>query len=190
MITATRRLARFLRDQDDRRQLAAGAQAWLPLDVLPWEAWLEQEWRRCRGRGAAACDHRLLGTEQERLVWEQVTGSLPGLDALLMPGHAAREAMNAWALVKDYAISRQALTERMGPDTRLFVAAADRLGDRCRQQGWALSADLAWQYAAAIQDTTPAPGPLLLAGFQHFTPAQSHLLECLRGAGVEIRIWA
>lgn len=170
--------------------MATGAQAWLPLDVLPWEAWLEREWRRCRDLGAAGCDYHLLGVAQERLVWEQVTGSLPGLDALLMPGQAAREAMHAWALVKDYAISRQTLTGRMGPDTRLFVAAADRFTERCRQQGWALPADLAWQYAAAIQGGTQMPGRLLLAGFERFTPAQSHLLECLRGAGVDIRTWS
>ena len=190
MVTATRRLARFLREQDDRRQLAAGAQAWLPLDVLPWEAWLEREWRRCRGLGATDCDHRLLSVEQERVVWEQVTGSLPGLDALLMPGQAAREAMNAWGLVKHYAISRETLTARMGPDTRLFVAAADRFGERCREQSWALSADLAWQLAAAIKGGTPSPGRLLLAGFDRFTPAQSHLLECLRATGVHIETWA
>ncbi len=135
------------------------------------------------------CDHRLLGPEQERVVWEQVTASLPGLDALLMPGRAAREAQTARQLLRDYAISLESLNTGTGPDTRLFLLAAERYGERCRQQGWVVAADLAWQLSSAAEQGRFAPTRLILAGFDRPTPAQTFLFGRLRAAGTDIRTW-
>lgn len=189
VITSTRRLARHLRNQDDRRQLQAGRRAWLPLDVLPWESWIEREWRRCRDVGVAGCDRRLLGPEQERVVWEQVTASLPGLDALLMPGRAAMEARTAWGLLRDYAVAPESLKSGIGPDTRLFLLASERYDERCRQRGWASAGDLAWHLATAAEQGHFAPARLILAGFDRLTPVQEILLKRLRATGTELQTW-
>lgn len=157
--------------------------------MLPWDSWVEREWRRCRASEVPGCDHRLLGPEQERVVWEQVTGSLPGLDALLMPGRAAREAQSAWRLLRDYGISPATLEAGVGADTRLFLLAAQRYGERCRQRGWVAAGDLVWQLSSAAEQGHFAPRRLILAGFDRLTPAQSCLSDRLRSAGTRIQTW-
>jgi len=121
------------------------------------------------------------------VVWEQVTASLPGLDALLMPGQAAREARTAWQLLRDYAVSPESLDAGIGPDTRLFLLAAERFGERCRQRGWVVAADLAWHLASAAGQGRFAPPRLILAGFDRPTPAQTILFDGLASAGTRIQ---
>lgn len=193
VVTATRRLARHFRHLDDQHHLNRGEAAWVPLDVLPWEAWVERQWRQARDQGRESCDYHLLATEQERVVWEQVMRDLPtdlpGIGTLLLPGQAAREAMQAWALTRDYAIPGTALAQDAGVDTGLFLRIAERFVDLRRQRGWAVAADLVWQLASVADRFDDAPQHLLLAGFDGYTPAQHHLFEQLRAAGHKVVDW-
>ncbi len=193
VVTATRRLARHFRLMDDQHHLTRGEPAWLPLDVLPWEAWVERQWRAARDRGNASCDYHLLTTEQERIVWEQVMrdlpADLPGIDTLLLPAQAAREAMQAWALTRDYAIAGTELAREARVDTGLFLRIAERFVDLRRHRGWAVAADLVWQLAGVADSLGDPPRHLLFAGFDGYTPAQQHLFERLRAAGHQVIEW-
>ncbi|MGB5588654.1 MAG: PD-(D/E)XK nuclease family protein [Gammaproteobacteria bacterium] len=193
VVTATRRLARALRAREDRQNLARGQRAWWPTDVLPWDAWVERQWRRARDQGHPVCDRKLIGAEQERVVWEQIIrdlpGPLPNMDSLLLPAQAAREAMQAWKLTRDYAITDSVLARDAGSDTRQFMLIAERFAALRRERGWAMSADLAWQLATTLDSPGDAPGHILLAGFDRYTAAQHHLIRALRNAGHQVAEW-
>jgi len=184
LVTATPRLARYLRFLHDESRLAAGDRAWPTADVLPLDAWLRRHWETAvLGEGPAA-RRRLLTDDEVRLAWRRViTTDREGPEAGVLVPLVAQ----GWRLCQDWHITLEQLAAAAeSDDARLFVRwvrAYVALKDR---QGWQDSGDLLAHLGAdrPVEPLLPAVNtPLGLAGFDAWTPALARLVARLRAAG-------
>ncbi|MEE4278561.1 MAG: PD-(D/E)XK nuclease family protein [Halieaceae bacterium] len=71
ILTPNRRLSRAVRDADQQRRRARGDRAWSATLVMPLAQFWSEQWRRAVTGGQLA-PARLLGSDEQRLLWEQV----------------------------------------------------------------------------------------------------------------------
>ena len=102
VVTASRRLARVLRQEFDFRQKALARSVWKTPDILPLDAFLGRAWRDWVLSGANPDSPALLDALQEQFAWEQVIRESPEGESLLRIPETAAEAMAAWQLVLAY----------------------------------------------------------------------------------------
>ena len=75
VVTASRRLARVLREEFDLHQRALARSVWETPDILPLDAFLNRTWRDWVLSGANPDAPALLNGLQEQFIWEQVIRS-------------------------------------------------------------------------------------------------------------------
>jgi|GEM_PF-2859596 len=191
VVTASRRLARQLQADFNRRMESEGRGAWAGADILPWPAWVARIWSETFGLALAdpaVAPRVLLSSAQERRLWEAIVNDSAWSDVLLQVPATARTAQEAWQLVHEWRLPLP-MIEAGAPneDTRAFVAWADRFALECGRNGWLDAARVPDLLADAFErrQLTP-PARLLFAGFDEFTPQQQHLIDCLKRAGTEI----
>lgn len=187
VVTATRRLARWLREADDRRQVAEGRSAWRSLDAIAWDSWLDRTWRRLRDWGSARATGSFLSDEQERLLWEQAVVELPTVGSILMPGQVAREAQAAWTLVNEFGVDRDELALAGSSATRYLLQAAAFVERRCLDEGWSRRTVRARQVAEATELSTALGDELIFDSFEEPRPLQRSIMETIAGAGPRVR---
>ncbi len=184
-VCATRRLSRWMRDEDDRRQVASGHGAWLPRDILPWQAWVDRTWRLLRECDAGP-DAQLLNAEQEQILWEEAVAALPDISGLFLPTQVARDAQRAWGLVDEYLLDRDELAHGGGSDARALLQARAWVQSRCRDEGWRTFGDRVRDLARGNLPQAIVPPRLSLAGFDHLTPGQARLIAAMEASGCNI----
>lgn len=113
-LTATRRLARFLRRSHERAQLASGASGWTAAPAFPLQEWLRGVWL---GAWPAALP---LSPLQEQLLWEQQVKAAP------LPGAVdvqASRAASAHRLLAEWCLGVPAVGggEPLPRETRAFL---------------------------------------------------------------------
>ena len=179
VVTATRRLSRWLQAEDDKRRQAAGEVAWTPPEIVPWPTWLEKCWLRLRDWGRIEGDKRILNERQEALLWRGILEDLPAMSHVLMPGDLAAEAARAWALMQHYEIALDTVVKEGGEDTKRFAEAAVAFTRRCRVGNWVDRASLARLLSRGHADALAEiiHGEIILLGFDLLTPAQDRFLE-------------
>jgi ATP-dependent helicase/nuclease subunit B len=189
-ITATRRLSRWLRVEDDRRHKAAGDVAWTPPEIVPWPAWLERCWLRLRDWGRIEGDEKILTERQESLLWRQILDDLPVISHVLMPGDLAAEAARAWALMQSYEIELDSIVTEGGEDARAFAQAAVAFAERCRVGHWVDRASLAGQMSGRHAEALAQflPREIVLIGFDVLTPAQKTFLNEISKSGLTVTL--
>jgi probable DNA repair protein len=186
VVTATRRLARWLREADDRSHLAAGQRSWEPVDALAWDAWIDRTWRAIRDHGDPVARGRFLSEEQEALLWEQAIGLIPQAEAVLMPAQVAREAREAWSLVAEFGIGRDGLAAAGGSATRYLLQAAAHVESMCRDQEWCGKLERLKQVADSPGLAAWLPDELVVDGLDTTRPLQDRILDAVAGAGKSI----
>lgn len=186
VVTATRRLARWLSTEYDLTRREQGHAAWRPADVLPWDAWIRRCWDAQRDAAPVGRHTRLLSAPQTRRLWRDVLDDLPPLAGTVLPGDAAGTCQRSWLLARRYELTPARIAADGGEDARRFAAAAAAYAERCRAAGWIDSGDLAARCAAVPGEALAAraSGSILLAGFDRLTPSQNRLMQRLRDAGV------
>jgi len=101
LITANQRLARFRLKQYETSQIAQGKKAWQTPHIVSWSVWLQELW-------VANQAGVLLSSQQEALFWRDVVGS--DEEAHVLNAKAlAKQAMDAWQILSDYAIDTSCL---------------------------------------------------------------------------------
>ena len=174
IITASRRLARVLTRDFHLRQRERGRSVWERPDILPYDAFLDRAWQDWLWRAAESDAPMLLDPVQEQLVWEQLILESPAGESLLRIPETAREAMEAWQLVKAYGLPMDGRFEAT-EDWAAFAAWARSFQRRCEQNRWLERARLSDFLRGRIE----APGSLFLAGFEDLTPQQAEFLDAL-----------
>lgn len=187
VITATTRLARELRREYDREQMAAGLTSWPTANILPWAAWLSELWAAWLYSGQSTQGMRLLRPSEERAIWEDIVGSGEGT-GLLQVAPTADAVLDAWNLLCEWNLSMDAAEWSDSTDSEAFHQWAIEFQLRCQKNAWLSGALLAGFVADRIQDGTLAvPDGIELAGFLELTPVRKRLLDSLAGRGVEVR---
>ncbi len=182
VLTATKRLARRLRQLVDQRLGAADRGVWLTPAIHSGDAWLRQT--------AAALGEgwRLLGTQPARRLWEKIieTESAGSVRELLQVSATARLAEAAQALLAEY-----------GGDPDDYPLTADHLTflrwrrsylETLRQEGWMDGAILAATVIAAVErGELPVPKVVWLTGFDDLPPRLRRLAAAFTVHGSQVR---
>jgi ATP-dependent helicase/nuclease subunit B len=178
-LTASRRLAHALRADYARHARATGRVAWRSPQVLPWTAWLREQWREARAQGAAS-PQWLLSRAQSRALWRSVVAGSDAGATLLSPANAARLAERSWRRLHEYEIPIDALLDSDQSESQALHEWCSSYLRRCEALNALDEAQLAsW---AAHAELVP-DRPIALAGFDHTPPALERLARSWRGAG-------
>ncbi len=191
IITATARLARELRQNYDREQIARGLVTWIAPEVLPFSSWLERCWREWLYSGTAAKPVQLLRPSQESAIWEDIVGGSDEGRELLQVAATAEAALDAWNLMCAWQLPLDVSEWDDSSDTEAFRRWAREFQRRCESKNWLSGALLAEFIAGRLADgAIAAPEHIVLAGFNEFTPAQELVLETLRRKGCRVEVRA
>jgi ATP-dependent helicase/nuclease subunit B len=189
IITANSRLARVLRQDYDRKQIANGVKVWTPPDILPISAWLERSWRSWIYATNDANPVQLLTASQERANWETIVARSDAGKELLQVGPTAEAAASAWSLAHAWKIPFDASDWESARDTEAFRSWAAEFQTVSKKRNWISAARLPDFIASKIElGEVSAPPHVQLAGFAEFTPAQERLLNSLRRTGTVVEI--
>jgi probable DNA repair protein len=185
VVTTQARLARELLAGFERRQQAAGRQAWETPDVLPLANWLEKLWLR---HG----DRLLLNPAQELALWAWAIRASDGDHApLLNLDDTAQAAAEAWRLAHAYALPWGDAAWEQSQETAAFHGWAARVSRQCRRQGWITAAELPAAVTTLLQRGIIAPPAVVWwAGFEPvLPPAQQALRQALAASGGAVDTW-
>nr|CRH04804.1 Putative ATP-dependent deoxyribonuclease (subunit B) [Candidatus Magnetococcus massalia] len=200
VVTVNRRLARWLGHRYGEQCIAAGEQVWTTPELYAWGAWLERSWQVTSQLVAVEqperCMPRLLGAEQERLVWQQVVeASEPG-QPLLNKSAAADAARQGWELLLQWQLPPEQLLNSGEVESAALYSWGIAFAERCRAEGWITRSQLPeqllalWQESAAVAEKM-VPKQLLAIGFDHFPPQlRSFLEQGLSRLGGQVSSWS
>ena len=122
---------------------------------------------------------------QQRLIWEQVIESVHAGRDLVDARSAAPGAANAWELLHGWLGALSDSEWQATADTRAFFAWQRLYRKQLGQRNWTDSALLPDRLRAEDAHLwIDCNRPLLLAGFEEYTPQQQRLLDTLESAGV------
>lgn len=185
LLTASRRLAHSLRLGYAQHAQESGASVWRTPRVLPWSAWLRQQWLENRAASLPQADQqrwpsRLLSPAQSRVLWDEIVTSSPSAEELLNPAHAARAAARSWQRLHDYLIPLDQLTSAASIEAQTLHGWAEAFMRHCEKLDAIDDARLAdWAFHARLIPQER----LAFAGFDVITPAMRRLVDLWREAG-------
>ncbi|MEZ5566383.1 MAG: PD-(D/E)XK nuclease family protein [Gammaproteobacteria bacterium] len=200
LLTATRRLARQIRQNHDQARADSGELAWLSADALPLDAWLRRTWEWLvvhndplahsqlpKGRLLTG---RLLTEDECRMVWDRVLADAADLPhaALIAPLAAA-----GWRLCQLWGITAADL--HMSADTddaRAFAGWVSAYNNVLAERNWIDSTTLLTVLPTVLDDSGSMAGIIAgqeigMAGFVPWTPAVDALAAALERHDVTVR---
>jgi probable DNA repair protein len=178
VVTANKRLFRFLRNSYDQWMLEKGEQVWRSPEIYSYDAWLDQCATELGERW------RLLSSQQLQCLWEQlVEQSSQQLDLeLLQVARTAEKALAAWRLLNEYELElpQQGLTG----DQQVFEAWACAFETLCRKQEWLDRSDLPALVCRGIScGQLELPGCFYMVGFDQLAPGLEKIVALLEQRG-------
>lgn len=184
--TASRRLARLLRQRYNAAQAAAGRRVWSTPQVLPLDSWLGAVW--AAGSAALPGAPRLLSDLQAEQPWRSAVEALPPPGTLVGSAEFASLSRASWHLLRQHGGSLATLArEPLTLDQSALLGWARRVEQELQARGWLDPALLA-EAVATLPAQALAGEPLLLAGFARLRPDQAALVAALRRAGRHVKI--
>jgi len=139
ILTANRRLARFIKAQFDAAQRARGRVVWRSPDILPWTSWLERCWDALSTQMAQAAGNgpdMLLSTAQEQSLWESIIAEyVHAGERLLQVPATARNAAAAWRLMHVWHLDLPADQSLLSADVQVFGGWSRQYAAACSQHG-------------------------------------------------------
>ena len=187
VVTATRRLARYLKAQYNARQRSQQRLAWPSPDILAWSAWVQRLWDSSLGlspHSAVGAPELLLSPAQEVVLWEGIIASSVGDTGLLHIPATARRARDAWYLMHDFKLAVTDERRALSQDAAAFVGWANEFAVQCDRGALLDGARLGKVLAEGLgSGAFELPQRLVLAGFDALTPHQEDLLAAIAQAG-------
>jgi probable DNA repair protein len=188
IVTASRRLARWLHERYNAAAAEQGRAAWVAPAILPWSAWVGSLWEAALySDGTRRPVLARLGPEAERVLWERIIAGSAEADALLHIPATAEAAAGAWELMHSWRLDRASLEAHANEDTLAFLGWAREFEDACASAGWIDGSRLADDLAARLPGL-PLPSRIVLAGFDELNPQQNDFLEACRRTGTDVRM--
>lgn len=183
ILTANKRLFRYLREKYDLWMQEQGKSAWATPQIYSYEGWLSL----CLDKLGESW--RLLNPHQERYLWEQqIENSSRGTPMeLLQLSQTADQALKANHLLKEYDLlfNEDSATE----DQRMFLTWRKQYQSSCEQYGWIDKSDVIKRICTALEaGTLTLTSQLILVGFDQLTPGLELLLAVAENKGTECEI--
>jgi probable DNA repair protein len=173
ILTATDRLARALREDENLARRAEGRSVWEAPEVRSLHQWLQDAWADSWPTA------QLLDSTQTLALWlDAVERDRRGV---IGAGACAREAREADRLAQDYGIE-VSRWPAWSEDQRAWRAWRERVHRRLRERDWLSGAQLPALVAAGLRaDRIAAPERIRLVGFHAgLAPAEREVIEALR----------
>ena len=197
IITANRRLARHIEQAYNSQQLAAGKQAWQPLNLYPLDEWLSAQWKkRVLHDAGKHLPPTLLTPLQELMLWETTIKQNRDTPPVARPATIARlaqQAYNTLGLWQIYQAGSGQLSAQLSAqlkddtlhsfqhgsiDNRSFAEWLTQFEQACRAAN--LISQVAMQQTlldAFQQGQLLAYPDILLVGFDQLSPLHQALIE-------------
>lgn len=187
LLTVNSRLSRTLTQILEEERLSAGMTVWQTIPILPLSAWLEQCWDTLLDQWDTVDCYppTLLTPWQERLVWEKVISDSPEGKGLLRISEAARNAQNAWKLLKEWHVTLTESDLLDHEDATVFHSWSLNFSNLMQKNQWLDQSSLAYYLSQHINRLF-LPKQILLAGFQRVPPAHRILFSALEKIGVNV----
>lgn len=186
LLTATGHLQRHLHESYARHKAEQGRVVWEAPSILTWHAWLERMWQERLMAGVGDSEPAvLLHPAQSAALWRQVLAADGATRSLLHADGLARQAETAWRLLHAWDLGTAVAAAReVRPEAARFAAWARSYREHTKRRGWFDGARLPGSVARWVEEgALPAPGRIVLAGFDTFDPAQVRLLDALLRRG-------
>lgn len=186
VLTPNKRLSRFLHKEYNQFQAANQSNsAWPSLNCHSFQGWMQGTWQKL----ALTAQHPLLlrlpmSPVQERILWQRVVSEHPDTPLLLSSKATAALAMDAWRLLQQWQLE---LPTNVDSNVKIFSAWCDSFVLECEARGVLSSS----QQAAVVCDclssqALPAPGLVMLYGFDELTPELHSLLNAMKAQGARV----
>ncbi len=184
VVTASRRLARTLRQEFAAQRIAAGDRVWPTPVILAWNDWVAELLSTHGDQNALPI---VISTHQSRVLWERCLRR-EIKNPLLNIGMLARQSRDAWNRLQEWRVSVADCQQyaRSG-DQRLFAAAANNYQSILQRESWVDEPGLVQVAIDLIRSSRVAiPSKLTLAGFDRVSPLLQGLLDAYTKVGGEI----
>ncbi|NOX70056.1 MAG: hypothetical protein GXP15_12765 [Gammaproteobacteria bacterium] len=183
IITSSRRLARELRAEHDRQQLAAGRLAWSTPRIQSCQDWLSTLLQLSAGNNLP----RLIDPYPSKIFWERSVARYLG-DALTPPHNILRQARAAWQRIVEWRVPVSELARQArSRDELAFAKAARSYKDALLERHWIDAEQVAATVIAALPTgELPLPQHIVYAGFDRTTPVIEALFAALRDVGCKV----
>ena len=183
VITASRRLARELREAHNEHQIAAGRLSWATPQILFLGDWLDS-----LVDSAPISQQKIrLSSNASNVLWEQQlkkrgAAELPGLSGVV------RQCVKTWQRLHEWRVAiNDVLGQAIGSEQRLFAGAADGYRQMLVADNALDSATIFQFVASAIEDGLVAiPPTARFVGFDRISPAVRHLFDALQQRGSKV----
>lgn len=186
VLTVNSRLALHLHKDFQAWQQQQGNSCWATPEIIPWSAWLQQQWQEAEFQQGGDLPV-MLAAEQCQTVWEAVIQSSG--EALLNIPATARSAMQAWRLLQQWNLSPEVLIAEDNLDSATFYGWAKEFRSRCKKHNWLDEASLpAWLADALQAGKLQSPPHVLLFGFDELTPQHQTVIETLQSQGTMVEL--
>ncbi len=184
VLTANRRLYRYLQDRYDQYMIASGRGAWEPPKLLSYEAWLQ----KCLGNLGE--EWRLLNPLQVQYVWEQLietsSAEAHGELELLQIPKTAEKAIQAYRLLTEYELDLE--PELLTEDQLVFRRWHSQFSKYLTEHLWFDKSALPARVRTALAEgTLPLPAEVKLVGFDQLPPGLMKLQQLLLERGCDCR---
>jgi probable DNA repair protein len=183
IVTASRRLARELRQAYDDQQLAAGKKAWLTPPIHSWHSWLGRQASRITDPTSIPrrLDPFSSSWLMERCLLRHMPDGQPGVSGIV------RQSVQAWQRVNEWQVPLpQIQSFARSLDEQVFASATEEYKQQLESGDWVDSAGMASLVSGLIASRqVDLPGRLLFAGFDRLTPAVNSVRSALEKAGCQ-----
>jgi len=183
VITASRRLARVLREEYAARRVLAGDTVWPTPVIQAWTDWMSD---LISAHGDQNSLPTVISSHQSRILWERCLRREIS-DPLLNLGMLARQSRDAWSRLQEWRVSvAECELHACSRDQRLFAAAAKNYQSILERESWVDEYGIANVAIELISTKSVAiPKRLTLAGFDRVSPLLKTLLDAYTHAGGE-----
>ena len=182
VITASRRLARVLKSEYDKQQIALGREAWRSPNIRYLDDWLSSIVNSTPDKLPT-----ILNAHASSVIWERCLKAQTG-DQLLNIGGLVRQARQCWQRLHDWQVSLRELSDSArSQDEQLFAAAARKFRAALEDNNWLDAAQLTGRVAELVgKGTVAVPDRIFHAGFDRLVPAIESLFTVLADAAYQV----
>ena len=164
VLTANRRLSRYLHQQYAHFQIKSGKKVWLRPMILPLNTWIAHCWQYCE-----LTQGFLLSNFQEEVLWQKITR---------LSYQTANLVRKAWQLIKAWNLSIRDCKSEANSEVECFIQWAYQFEAELKKQKLISAVELPKQIETLIANLN-LPQKIILLGFDELVPTIQQLFNVL-----------
>jgi ATP-dependent helicase/nuclease subunit B len=182
IITPNQRLAATLLQQHNKPHKQ---QTWLTPKITPIAIWLNLLWQDYIFKTPLT----LLTTHQEQLIWREIITSTSGQHNILNPKQTAKIANQAFHSLKQWQLDPADKQLIFGENCDIARKWSETFINYCHENKL-IDSSSAWQTLSSDTDFLAyiAEKKIIFYNFLELSPAQSHLIQQLKKANVDVKL--